>query len=209
MKNKRLKVFVSALLAGVLIGIGGTVFLSVEDKLVGAILFAVGLFVICTFGFNLFTGKVCYALDNDEDYLFNLSFIWFGNIVGTYLLSFVEHFTRIYPTLNKKALTLVNTKLSDNLLSIFLLGVLCNILIYIAVEEYKSNKHELGKYLGILFGVVVFIVCGFEHCVANMYYISIADAWSLKALLYVFVNTFGNACGGILINELKKKVASN
>ena len=79
-------------------------------------------------------------------------------------------------------------------------------LIYLAVEEYKSNPHEIGKYLGILFGVVVFIICGFEHCVANMYYISIADLWSLKALLYVFIMTIGNACGGLLLPLVKRGI---
>ena len=201
---KKTKVFIDAVLAGIFIAIGGTVFLSVENKLVGSILFAVGLFAICTLSLNLFTGKVCYALDNDYDYAINLSIIWFGNIVGTYLFSLVEHFTRIYPTIHEKAVAMAEVKLNDNLFSIFLLAVLCNILIYLAVEEYKNNTHELGKYLGIMFGVVVFIMCGFEHCVANMYYFSIADAWTIKALLYVFVMTLGNACGGLLIPALKK-----
>ena len=55
----RIKTFVYAILAGVSIAIGGTVFLSVENKMIGALLFTVGLFTVCTFGFNLFTGKVC------------------------------------------------------------------------------------------------------------------------------------------------------
>ena len=76
-----------------------------------------------------------------------------------YFVSLIEHFTRQYKDLKVIASLSVETKLNDNLLSIFFLAFLCNILIYLAVEEYKSNKHELGKYLGIIFGVVVFIVC--------------------------------------------------
>ena len=80
----------------------------------------------------------------------------------------------------------------------FLLAAFCNILIYIAVEGYGKNPHEVGKYLAIFFGVMVFILCGFEHCVANMYYFSMAGMWSGKALLYILVMTLGNAAGGVL-----------
>ena len=62
---KSLKVFVSAVLAGFCIGLGGMLFLAMDDKVIGASLFSVGLFVICTNGFHLFTGKVCYAFQND------------------------------------------------------------------------------------------------------------------------------------------------
>ena len=51
-------------------------------------------------------------------------------------------------------------------------------MIYIGVEGYRSNPHELGKYLALFFGVCVFILCGFEHCVANMYYFTMGGAWS-------------------------------
>ena len=197
-------IFLKAFLAGIMIGIGGTVYLMLGRGILGTLLFAVGLFAICTLDYYLFTGKVCYALDNDGEYILNLSFIWLGNIFGTYFVSLIEHFTRQYKDLKAIASYAVETKLNDNLLSIFFLAFLCNILIYLAVEEYKSNKHELGKYLGIIFGVVVFIVCGFEHCVANMYYFSIADAWSFKALLYILVMTLGNACGGLFIPLIKK-----
>jgi len=73
-----LKAFVSAILAGISIGFGGLVFLSVDNKVIGAALFTIGLFCICTFGFNLFTGKVCYAMQNSKDYAMKLPVIWFG-----------------------------------------------------------------------------------------------------------------------------------
>ena len=54
------RVFVSAILAGGCVGLGGIVFLSLENKVLGALFFTVGLFTICTFKLHLFTGKVCY-----------------------------------------------------------------------------------------------------------------------------------------------------
>ena len=62
------KIFLSAILAGMVIGFGGTVFLSVENTVIGSLFFTIGLFVVCTRGLHLFTGKVCYLFDNDAAY---------------------------------------------------------------------------------------------------------------------------------------------
>ena len=200
---KRLKTFVYGILAGINIAIGGTAFLSVENRALGALLFTVGLFTICTFGFNLFTGKVCYVFERDRDYAIDLPIIWLGNLCGTWLTAFLESLTRAGPALAEKAQTICQVKLEDSLLSIFILAAFCNILIFIAVDGYNKNPHELGKYLALFFGVTVFILCGFEHCVANMYYFSIAGMWSVKTFGYLLVMTLGNAAGGVLFPVLR------
>ena len=108
----------------------------------------------------------------------------------------------------EKAAALCQTKLDDSLLSIFILSVFCNILMFIAVDGFKNNPHQLGKYIGIFMGVMVFILCGFEHCVANMLYFSVANVWSGKTFLYLIVMTLGNSCGGVIIplcRKLKQK----
>ena len=196
-------VFLSAVLAGIAIALGGTVFLSLENKALGALFFAVGLFTVCTLGLHLFTGKVCYVFEQDRAYAAALPVIWLGNLTGAWLTAVLEQLTRIGPALRERALALCETKLNDGLLSIFLLAVLCNILIFLAVDGYKNNPHELGKYLAIFFGVTVFILCGFEHCVANMYYFSAAGAWSTRTVGYLLVMTLGNAAGGVLLPLLR------
>jgi len=203
---KYVKTFALAVLAGICIALGGTVFLSLDNKAVGALFFTVGLFVICTTGLNLFTGKVCYVFQQDKAYALNLPVIWLGNLLGTWLTAFVERQTRIGPALAEKAAGLCTVKLEDGLLSIFLLAVLCNMLIYIAVDGFKNNPHELGKYLALFFGVAVFILCGFEHCVANMYYFSVAGMWSGKTFLYILVMTAGNAVGGVIFPMVRSRV---
>ncbi len=195
----KLKSFVYAVLAGISISIGGTAFLSVENRIVGALLFSIGLFSVCTFSFNLFTGKVAYIFENDISYALDLIHIWAGNLIGCCLTAGVEMFTRHGAALREKAAILCQAKLDDSLLSLFTLSFLCNILVFIAVDGYKNNEHELGKYISILFGVMVFILCGFEHCIANTYYFSIAGLWSLNTLIRILVMTLGNACGGVLI----------
>lgn len=201
---KMWKTFVSAVLAGMSIGFGGLVFLSVENRVIGAALFTIGLFVVCSFGLNLFTGKVCYLFQNDRGYALNLPIIWAGNLVGTGLTALLAGLTRNGPALAEKAQALCRIKLDDGLLSLFLLGVLCNIFIYIAVEGYKSNPHALGKHLSLFLGVMVFILAGTEHCVADMFYFWMARAWSQRGVLCILVITVGNAFGGVLFPLLRK-----
>lgn len=201
---KRLKTFVYGILAGICISIGGAVFLSLDNKVLGSLFFTCGLFTICTFGFNLYTGKICYVFERDKDYAIDLLFIWLGNLVGTFLSAVLLLSTRVGAAMSEKAAGMVNTKLNDSPLSIFILAIMCDILIFIAVDGYGKNPHELGKYLALFFGVMVFILCGFEHCVANMFYISIAKMWSGKAFLYVLIMTLGNSVGGVIIPLIRK-----
>ena len=79
-------------------------------------------------------------------------------------------------------------------------------MIYIAVEGYKTIPQEVGKYLAIFFGVTVFVICGFEHCVANMYYFTVGRAWSINAGLYLLIMTVGNAVGDVAIPLMRKLV---
>ena len=182
------KIFLSAILAGAVIAFGGTVFLSVENTVVGSIFFTIGLFVVCTRGLHLFTGKVCYVFDNDMGY------------------ALAEKCTRLV-SLSARAQGICELKLSEPLFGAFILAVFCNVMIYIGVEGYRSNPHELGKYLALFFGVCVFILCGFEHCVANMYYFTMGGAWSGRAVLYLLVMTVGNAAGGVA-GPVARKVLS-
>lgn len=199
---KVIKTFVSAILAGMCVGFGGIVFLSVDNKIVGAALFTVGLFVICTFGLNLFTGKACYIFENDRKYCLMLPVIWAGNLVGTGIIALLMGLTR-NAGIAEKAMALCQVKLNDSLLSLFVLGILCNIFIYIAVEGFKNNPHELGKYLSLFFGVMVFILSGTEHCIADMFYFWMAGAWSGRAAVCILTITLGNVVGGVVFPLLR------
>lgn len=204
---KTVKTLVFAILAGMFVSVGGAAFLSVDSKPLGAVFFIIGLFAICTMGLNLYTGKVCYIFDNKPSYLLDLAVIWVGNLIGTFLTASLFRMTRI-SGISERSAEMCQIKLDDSLMSIFILAVFCNILIYLAVDGFKNNPHELGKYLSLFFGVVVFIMCGFEHCIANMFYISVAGLWSGKAFLMILVNTLGNSVGGLLIPVLKKSFSS-
>lgn len=197
------KDFILSILAGISISIGCVSYLISNNTFIGSLVFCVGLFIILCFNFNLFTGKVCYIFENSSFYGIKLCVIWFGNLVGTTLSAILFRCTRLI-SLVERCRDIVNYKLSDDLISIFILAFFCNILIFVAVDGFKNNKHEIGKYLSIFFGVSIFVLCGFEHCVADMFYFAFAGSISIKTLLYLLIITLGNAVGGVLIPLIKK-----
>lgn len=206
-KNISLK-FISTLslstLAGICIGIGGCFFLAIDNRIIGALFFTLGLFTICTRGFFLFTGKVGYALDNPLSYIFELAVIWAGNLIGTNFTAFLISLTRYAAAFKEKAAGMCMTKLSDSPISIFILSIFCNVLMYIAVDGFRKNPHETGKYAGLFLCVAGFILAGFEHCIANMFYIGMAGAWSMHAFLWLLIMTLGNTAGGLFIPLLER-----
>lgn len=213
MKNKQ-KVFLYAILAGCCIAVGGTVFLRVKDlfpgaNIVGAALFTVGLFTICTRGYNLFTGKACYIFDNPPGYLADLAIIWVGNFIGCALFAGLLRLTSLCGEtgIDAAAAALVSAKMGSSLLSLFVLGMFCNLCIFIAVNGYANVPHETGKYLALFFGVMVFILSGTEHSVADMFYWSLSGtlyAAPADSLLRLLVISLGNIVGGVFLPVCEK-----
>lgn len=198
--KKNIKMFLLAIGAGLAISIGGTVYLSVDNKIIGSLLFAVGLYAIVLNGLFLYTGKVGYLVVQSDkiEYLGLLAITWLGNLAGTWIGAVAVLNTRIQG-IRENAVGICETKLADGPLSIFLLAIFCGILMYIAVDGFKEKENPLILF----FCVSVFILSGFEHCIANMFYFSIAGAWSLKTIVYLIIMTLGNSLGGMLIPSLK------
>ena len=197
---KKLNLLLGAVLAGIAIGIGGTVYLSLDNKIVGSLLFSVGLYMVCLNGLNLFTGKVGYAVEQPLSYILDLIVIWIGNFLGTGFVALTINLTRV-SGIKETAAKLSETKLNDSPISLFILGIFCGILMFVAVDGYKNSSNPI-----ILFTCVsVFILCGFEHCIADMFYFSLSGIWSATAFIYIIIITLGNSLGGILIPLWKKQ----
>ncbi|MBR4445891.1 MAG: formate/nitrite transporter family protein [Solobacterium sp.] len=195
-----------AIAAGLAITIGAAVYTSLENKIAGAILFSLGLFLICSFGWNLFTGKIGYVFANKNQP--NVFVIWLGNLIGTVAGSGALRIAR--PVLHDTAAAMTQTKLSMPYVSVFLAAVFCGILMYAAVENFRKNPNSASGIFGIVFCVSVFILAGFEHSIADMCYFVIgveSAAEALKALVFVLVVSCGNACGSWLIRWLSGSLA--
>lgn len=208
MKHKTL---ISAIIAGLLIGIGGTAYLSIDNKVAGAFIFSIGLLLICLNAFNLFTGKLCYA--NSKEKFIDLIIIWVGNLIGCFIIAMAMRSAK--PGLITTAQEMCSNKLSEGLY-VIVLGIFCNILIYFAVngfipyerikltstgiEHTHRTLHDyFGRYIILIICIMAFILCGFEHCIANMYYFIVAGMFDIK---YILLNTLGNFIGGFSIKMI-------
>ena len=187
-----------------MIGVGGCVLLGVNEsyKWVGAVLFAVGLCTIFFFGFDLYTGKVGYAVNNPPDYIIYLLVVILGNFIGCMILGFIAP-----DTAQNVANTLFSGKIDDpDYLKVFFKGILCGVLMFIAADYYKKEK----RFLAALICVPTFILAGFEHSIADMFYFwagffAGSGAYSFATgLLFLLVVILGNAVGGILIPFCQK-----
>ena len=196
---KCIKDFALSILAGIAINIGCVIFLSIENKVIGAVLFAVGLLTVLAFGLNLFTGKAPYLCKKGYKYSLFLLNVWCGNLAGTGLTALAIRHTRVYPQIIERCTKIAETKVNDSLSSLFILGILCGIMMYIAVDTYitHSNTKNFTSSLLAVFCVAVFILAGFEHSVADMFYFILAlpvQQWIIPLL----VVTIGNIIGGNL-----------
>lgn len=189
-----------AIAAGFCISIGGAVYFSCSNKIVGSFLFGLGLSAIIVFKFNLFTGKVGYIPASRPVYLLQLLWIFIGNFLGVYIGAAIQKLTRIADTLVQTAKSVVAVKLSDNLISLFILGIFCGVMMYIAVEASKRTPEGSALQVAmILLPIAVFILCGFEHCIADLYYFALAG-FTPSAWLRIGVIALGNGLGSVLFH---------
>ena len=194
-----MKCFLRAILAGIAIGLGGCIFMGMvtsEYKWVGAILFSIGLFTVFTFRLDLYTGKVGYAVENKPSYLVDLVVIILGNFVGALIIG------QMIPMPEAAEVLIVDAKLGGDIdwWRVVCKGVFCGMLMFIAADYYKTQK----KYLATFVCVPVFILAGFEHSIADMFYFCASGTFTLDAFLFILVVIVGNAVGGILIPLCKK-----
>jgi formate transporter len=187
------KCLLKAILAGMMISIGGVVCLSCDVRYVGAFLFSVGLFTVLFFGFNLYTGKVCYIFDNKPSYLIDILVIIVGNFIGCLIVGLA------FP-IDAAAMSCTTRLENYTFPTVLLKGVFCGILMYIAVEAYRSK----GLWIATFICVPVFILSGFEHSIADMFYFASAGLLGLDALVFILTVLLGNAIGCVLIPVCRK-----
>ena len=185
--------------AGFMVGIGGAIFLACDNRYIGAALFTIALLTICSMGMNLFTGKVGYLVNShkNEDYVTVLSALA-GNIVGTALCALLVYLGRAEAAVTARALC--EAKLAKPLLTALPSGMLCGILMYVAVQIYRTKN----TYIGILFCIPVFILSGFEHSIADMFYFWLSGIYTLRTLAFIALVVIGNALGGWFLPALDK-----
>lgn len=189
-----LKKVINGIFAGILISIGGAVFLSCDNKYIGAVLFSVALLCICYQGYSLYTGKICYIPQKHGKEEFSVLLTGLlGNVTATTVCGYALRYA--VPKIGEAALASCSAKLEQEFLQTFIRAVFCGILIYLAVDIFKNHKTPIG----ILFCIPVFILSGFEHSVADMFYFAASGIVSLEAFIFIWIVILGNTIGGALI----------
>ncbi|MBQ4324170.1 MAG: formate/nitrite transporter family protein, partial [Clostridia bacterium] len=191
--------FFGGVAAGVAVGIGGAVFMACDNRYVGAVLFSVALLSICYLGMYLFTGKVGYLGEEFTcDKLKCLGIGLLGNYLGATWCGLLVSLVR--PALTLKALASCAVKLEYHPLVALGLGFFCGILMYIAVKVYAEKSTPIA----ILFCIPTFILAGFEHSIADMFYLALARTFSLRSFLFLLMVVVGNALGGVTLPLLRR-----
>lgn len=187
--SKKIELINKSIGAAILISLGDFALLKLGNP-IGPVLFSLGLLGVCYMGQNLFTGK-CGFLIEDKIKVTDLLTILLINLITGYLLGLLYSVTD--PEVLKNAVEKVKTW--DMTLAFFIKSVLCGVIMYIAVYMYRK-----GTPLGIIFGVPLFIFCGFQHCIANIITMGVGRTWSTSILICIL----GNFIGSILMSYVSK-----
>ena len=191
--------FWGGIASGMMVGIGGTVYLSCSNKVVGAVLFSVALLVICILGLYLYTGKIGLFIENpSKKSAVALAVGLAGNAVGAVMTGILTAIAR--PQIVNVAKAACESKLDGGMLRGLIAALFCGVLMYAAVKTYAKGQ----TLVGIIFCIPTFILCGFEHSVADMYYFTVAafDGFDPMSILFVLVAVVGNTLGGWLLPVL-------
>lgn len=216
------------ILAGLAIGLGSFLFVLtktfIKDELeelgniLAALVFSVGLFLVCTFSLSLFTGKIGLVFEKKQDLPFYLSLpvMIIGNAIGAIGLGYICYAifkdTSLYQVVEAatKARTDVYNPVTAFLpfLRTLIKGVACGLCVYFAVKSFSFNRLRPVGILLLIFFVFIFVYFGFEHCIANMFYFSMANKWDGGAFIDLFLVIFANSIGtipGVFLLKLTKK----
>lgn len=189
MKNKLLNIVIKSVLAGVLIALAGHIYLNCANKIVGAFLFSIGLIGVIVLQANLYTGKVGYVKSKSD--ILELLVILCVNIVAAFLVGLLVRSS--YDLGTPYASRLLKSEFR-----IFLDGVFCGMLIYLAVELYKKTS----SLIPVIMCVMAFILAGFEHSIADAYFLGV-QGLSSKGVYYLFLIVVGNGVGSLIVRHLQ------
>ena len=199
----------NTIMAGAYIALGAIAYLVTPDKVVGACFFTLGIFLVTNYSSMLITRVV-------PMYFAKLDYKWthipmaiVGNFIGAFIVGALISGTRLVNTLQDPLTKIVNAKLTDNLLSSFIMAIFCGILVaYSSLTSRKYKKGSIAQLFYTAIFIVAFVVCGFDHVVANEFYFSLysfINGFDFAMLLNLLIVLAGNLVGGFFIAIIENK----
>lgn len=213
--------FLKGILAGLAIGLGGFLYILMVHfvngelgKVLGSTLFAVGLFLVCAFKLSLYTGKIgiIYEGKQTKDFYWSLPVMLIGNAIGAFALGYlcfaIFKNTDIMNTVNNTCSIRTTLNSFNDYLSCIIKSILCGTCVYLAVKCFNLDRLKpLGISL-LVFFVFVFVYCGFQHCIANMFYFGFGNHINgytfINLALVIIFNSIGPIIGVALFKLFKK-----
>jgi len=203
---------------------GGTLDAGLGRFLAGSV-FSVGLMLVLIPGSELFTGNILmtigfiYRQYSFAKVLRNWLIVYFGNFLGAIIIAWLVfnagllgHAGNLSP-IGAVAVSIAETKIDLSFTEALCRGILCNMLVCLAVIMCIASRSIIGKIFGIYFPIMAFVASGYEHSVANMYFLPaglMANGNFISGFHTIFNNlvpvTIGNVIGGLLIVLLHPKV---
>ena len=222
MKNYLL-IFLKGILAGLAIGLGGFLYILMVylfkdtvpelGKILGSVIFSIGLFLVCTFSLYLYTGKIglIYEGKQNKEYFISLPLMLIGNAIGAFGLGYICFFIFRNMDIYTSAVTAAESRLVfDNTMdyiTTIIRAFLCGLCVYLAVKSFSLNRLKPLGIILLVFFVFVFVYCGFQHCIANMFYFGFANAMNINTLinllLVILFNSLGPVVGASLVKLIK------
>lgn len=224
--------FVLAIAAGMFIACGATLFTLVQGdadlpfvakRLLGGVSFSVGLMLVVVCGSELFTGNclmVCGLGSKKVSFggmLRNWVVVWLGNFAGSLLIAAIVFGSQMGAMnsgmVGDAMVSIAASKVTPDALTLFCKAIMCNFLVCLAVWMTFAGRTVVDKLLACVMPITVFVACGFEHCIANMFFLFEgffaklagygATAASAVDLGPIFFNlgivTLGNIVGGSIL----------
>lgn len=200
----RLTLLKESVTAGILIGFGGAIYLSAESRSLGAFMFAFGLLTILIYGQKLYTGAIGYW--GKKYSTAELAIILFGNLIGTAIVGFLLRQTLL--TVPYKAVALLETKRPlieqslTNPAPVIATSIFCGVLMFLGVDAWrKESLPGIMRTAMVFLAVAIFILSGFEHCIADMFYLFVAQRplWFLPKdqAAFIALVVLGNSIGAL------------
>ena len=186
----KFKIMTKSLMAGVLIALGGLGLL-----LQNPLYFGFALLTICLGNLYLYTGKIGFV---DKKNWIDLPIILACNILGVTIAVLLFQFLPNYETALVKAQEIAQLKLSAGLWNTFIASIFCGIILYYACAIYKTVR---GVEWFIWFAVALFVACGFNHVIADLFYFLMAAVLPLPHLGVILL---GNSIGSIVARKMSE-----
>ena len=196
------KTLVAGILAGLFIALGGTVFVVCSANglsWLGSILFSCGLMSVCAFKAKLYTGKIGFIFHSTTEEKIDLPIMFVGNIIGAVAVGYLL-FLALPQNYIDAAIAIADKRANEEFYIPLIMSFLCGILVYLAVYGWKVIESAPLKGILLILCVTVFVISGMQHCIANMFYFSLANGWNWQNLLNILLCVVGNSLGAIAVD---------